>query len=97
MQHWQQMEETVLCVGAPRKSKRGEKKELMSDVGLFAAYVVCEAKISFFDGPCACHLTLNHILNESNTSKTAFQKLGLICSVSILKNCIFMNRICVVS
>lgn len=42
----------------------------MSDVGFFVAYVVCGAKISFFDGLHACHLTLNHLLYEIHTSKT---------------------------
>lgn len=50
--------------------KGGEKKGTdvrrvcghLVSVGFSAACDVCGAKISLFDGLCACRLTLNHIL-----------------------------------
>lgn len=55
---------------SPQKMKGGEKKGTdvrrvcghLVSVGFSAACDVCGAKISLFDGLCACRLTLNHIL-----------------------------------
>lgn len=69
MQHWQQMEETVLCAGVKRAPQKKKKAGGLADVrrvcsrltpaGFFVACDICEAKLSFSDGLCGWFLTLN--------------------------------------
>lgn len=80
---WRRLFCVLVWKSAPQKRKKKKKTDVrwvcnwLISVGFFVACDVWEAKISFFDGLCACRLTLNHILYQTGTSKTEM-KLNLL-------------------